>query len=98
MWKQIFDLIKKVATLTQDTQKNKTDIKTLQDNLTELAETVRQMQHEMQRDRENEAHEREKLLLRLEVALLRAERRTLTGKPDQPLLLENPDQPPPPAQ
>jgi len=47
------------------------------------------------RDRENAAHEHEKLLLRLEVALLRAERRTLTGRSDPGLLLEDTDEKPP---
>lgn len=60
----------------------------------ELTETVRQIAFDMRRDRENEAHEREKLLLRLEVALLRSERRTLTGKAEPKLLLEDTDEPP----
>ena len=88
MWKQLFDLAKKLAYLAQDTQKNKADIKTLQNQIEELTETVRQMAYDNRRDRENEAHEREKLLLRLEVVLLRSERRTLTGKSDPKLMLE----------
>lgn len=95
MWKQLFELIKKVATLTQATDKNKADIKVLQDQMTALTDTVRDMAQDMQRDRENQAHEYEKLLLRLEVTLLRAERRTLTGQEAPPLLLEDP--PPPPT-
>ena len=46
------------------------------------------MAYDNRRDRENEMHEREKLLLRLEVVLLRSERRTLTGKSDPKLMLE----------
>ena len=88
MWKQLLDLAKKLAYLAQDTQKNKADIKTLQNQIEELTETVRQMAYDNRRDRENEAHEREKLLLRLEVVLLRSERRTLTGKSDPKLMLE----------
>lgn len=65
MWKQLVDLVKKVAFLTQDTQKNKADIKVLQDQMEALTEAVRQMAYDIRRDRENEAHEREKLLLRL---------------------------------
>lgn len=93
MWKQFFELIKKVATLTQATDKNKADIKVLQDQMAALTDTVRDMAHEMQRDRENQAHEHEKLLLRLEVALLRAERRAVTGKEASSLLLEDTDPP-----
>ena len=88
MWKQLLDLAKKLAFLAQDTQKNKADIKTLQNQIEELTETVRQMAYDNRRDRENEMHEREKLLLRLEVVLLRSERRTLTGKSDPKLMLE----------
>lgn len=98
MWKQLLDLFKRVASLTQDTQKNKADIKDLQGDLEALTETVRQMRDDMRRDRENQAHEWEKLLLRLEIALLRAERRPLTGSPDASLLLEGGDQPPPAEQ
>ncbi len=79
MWKQLLDLAKKIAFLAQDTQKNKADIKDLQNQMEELTDTVRQMAYDARRGRENEANEREKLLLRLEVALLRSERRTLTG-------------------
>jgi predicted nucleic acid-binding Zn-ribbon protein len=96
MWKQLFDLAKKIAFLAQDTQKNKADIKDLQHQMEELTETVRQMAHNIQRDRENEAHEREKLLLRLEVALLRSEHRTLTGRSEPGFLLEGEDEPLPP--
>ena len=41
MWKQLLDLAKKLAFLAQDTQKNKADIKTLQNQIEELTETVR---------------------------------------------------------
>jgi hypothetical protein len=41
---------------------------------------VRQIKYEQQRDRENATHEREKLLLRLENALLRFERRLPPGQ------------------
>ena len=53
-----------------------------------VTEEIRQIKSDIRRDRENAAHEHEKLLLRLEVALLRAERRTLTGRSDPKLLLE----------
>ncbi|MBV9852868.1 MAG: hypothetical protein JO250_24680 [Armatimonadetes bacterium] len=73
------DLARKIAFLAQDTQKNKADIKDLQYQMEELTETVRQMAYEMQRDRENQAHERGNLLPRLEVVLLRSEQRRLTA-------------------
>jgi|GEM_PF-1324755 len=58
--------------------------------------TAQEMQD--QRDRENAAHEHEKLLLRLEVTSLRAERRTLIGRSDPKLLLEDTDETLPPGQ
>ena len=91
MWKLVGDLAKRIAFLVQDTQKNKADIKELQERMQDLIEELREMRFENQRDRENAAHEHEKLLLRLEVILLRAERRTLTGKSDASLLLEETD-------
>lgn len=91
MWKLVGDLAKRIAFLVQDTQKNKADIKELQERMQDLIEELREMRFENQRDRENAAHEHEKLLLRLEVILLRAERRTLTGKSDPSLLLEETD-------
>lgn len=92
MWKQIVDLGKKVYSVTQDTQKNIEDIKAIQTQLEALSEKVRQMAYEQQRDRENAAHERENLFLRLEVALLRSDRRPLDG-PGNLTLLEDSSQP-----
>ena len=87
MWKQVVDLGKKIYSVTQDTQKNIADIKAIQAQLESLSETVRRMAYEQQRDRENAAHERENLFLRLEVALLRSSRQPLSNR-DSPSLLE----------
>ena len=92
MWKLLGDFAKRIAFLTQDTQKNKTDIAELQKQVQELTEKMRQMAYENRRDRENAAHAHENLLLRLENALLRSERRTLTGKDAPALLLEETDE------
>ena len=89
MWKLLGDFAKRIAFLTQDTQKNKADIKELQEQVQALTEELREMRFENRRDRENATHEHEKLLLRLEVALLRSERRTLTGKSTPGILLED---------
>ncbi len=95
MWKLLGDFAKRIAFLTQDTQKNKADIKELQEQVQALTEELREVRYENRRDRENAAHEHEKLLLRLEVTLLRAERRTLTERSDPGLLLEDTDEKPP---
>jgi hypothetical protein len=47
--------------------------------LQELTATVTRLAYEVHRNHENEAHEREKMALRLENALLRFERRLPTG-------------------
>ena len=92
MWKLLGDFAKRIAFLTQDTQKNKVDIAELQEQVQAIIEEIREIQIDIRRDRENAAHEHEKLLLRLEVALLRSERRTLTGKSEPGLLLEDTDE------
>jgi predicted nucleic acid-binding Zn-ribbon protein len=82
MWKELWEFGKQLLSLTRETQQSKADIASLQRELKEvrqelrmLAEAVHFLRFEQQRDRENAAHEREKLLLRLENAFLRLERR-----------------------
>lgn len=72
MWKQVFDLMKRVVMLTQDVERQRNDMKDVRRELKELAAIVERLMFELQRQKENEAHEREKLELRLENALLRA--------------------------
>jgi hypothetical protein len=75
----------------QDVQKLKAEQKEFRQELRVRIDIVRQLEYEQQRDRENATHEREKLLLRLENALLRFERRlppgsTASGSSDRVLL------------
>jgi hypothetical protein len=65
----------------QDVQKLKADHKEFRQELRDLLDIIRHLKFEQQRDRENATHEREKLLLRLENALLRFERRLPSGSP-----------------
>ena len=92
MLKQIGDFIKQIAFLTQDTQKNKDDIKQLQRAVQELTEEVRLIKVDNRRDRENAAYERENLLLRLEVTLLRAGKKGLIVTETPRPLLEDTDE------
>ena len=89
MLKQIGDFIKQIASLTLDTQRNKAEIKQLQEQVQEVLDELRQTQFDNRRDRENAVYERENPLLRLEVTLLRAGQKGLivTGTP-RPLLEE----------
>ena len=78
MLKPAFDFGKQALTLMKDVQQNKTDIKELRQEMKEvrqelkdLTAVVQQLAFQIQRNHDNETHEREKLVLRLENALLR---------------------------
>ena len=81
MWKQIYEALKQLLLLTQQTEQNRVEIKELRQELDDLTSAVELLAYEVRRDRENEAHEREKLVLRLQNELLKFERR-LPGKVD----------------
>lgn len=85
MWKNIFEILRQILTLTEKTQKNTADIKDLREELknfstetkTEfqnLRSAIERLAFEIQRLSERETHEREKLILQLENRLLRRER------------------------
>jgi predicted nucleic acid-binding Zn-ribbon protein len=81
MWKQIYEALKQILLLTQQTEQNRVEIKELRQELDDLTSAVERLAYEVRRDRENGAHEREKLVLRLENELLKFERR-ISGKVD----------------
>ena len=81
MWKELFSLFRQLLTLARDTDRNKTEIENLREEFDELTKLVHGMAHEMRRLGEHDAHEREKLALRLENELLRFECRLPGGKP-----------------
>jgi chromosome segregation ATPase len=80
MWKELFKLFGQLLTLARDTEQNKTNIQELRREMAELTDKVHWLAHEVRRLAEHDAHEREKLALRLENALLRFERRLPGGK------------------
>ena len=80
MWKQVFKLARQLITLAESTERNRTRIQELQVQVENLTLIVHSLVHEIRRNSENEAHEREKLVLRLENELLRFERRLPGGK------------------
>ncbi len=75
MWKQIYESLKQLVLLSEQTRENRREIKAVRQELRDLTAVVERLAHEMRRASENQAHEREKLELRLENALLRFERR-----------------------
>lgn len=92
MWKLLIDFTKRIASVTQDTQKNTAEIAKLQEKVEWLMEKLQQTNFENQRDRENAAYERENLLLRLEVTLLRAGQKGLVVTETARPLLEDPNE------
>ncbi len=83
MFKQLYDLVKQLLLLARETQQNKAEIKELRQELKDLTAIVQRLAYEIHRTSENEAHEREKLVLRLENDLLKFERRLPSGKSDK---------------
>ena len=75
MWKQVLQVAARFWKVAEETQRNSTEIRELRQELNDMGKVLDQVLHELQRQRENEAHEREKLALRLENELLRFERR-----------------------
>ena len=85
MWKQFLELARQVFSLTEDTQKNKTDIKELRQDLKtasekseknyqELKSAIERLAYEIHGIGQREEAERRILRLELENQLLRAER------------------------
>jgi hypothetical protein len=79
MWRQLYDYARHLVTLKEQTERNAADIKAIRDELKELTTAVQRLAFELRRLGENEAHEREKMALRLENTLLRSERRLPPG-------------------
>lgn len=80
MFKQAVDAVRQMLFLLRDVEQNKEAIATLKEQLAETNQVVRQLAVEVQRNKESEQHEREKLILRLENALLRFERQLPQAK------------------
>jgi hypothetical protein len=72
MWRNFYQYARQLLTLKHQTEKNTEDIKELRQELKQLTDAVRDVVYEIRRMKENEAHEREKLILRLENTLLRS--------------------------
>jgi hypothetical protein len=71
MLRQLYDYARRLLLLKEQTEKNTADIKEIRQELKDLTAAVQRLAYEVQRTRENEAHEREKMVLRLENTLLR---------------------------
>ena len=78
MWQKLLELFRSQVFLARDVQENKENIARLRQEFDELSDLVQRLQYELSGEirglREEERHEREKLVLRLENALLKFER------------------------
>jgi len=74
MWKTLLELLRGQIFLARDVQENKETIARLRQEFDELSDLVSQLQFEIRAVREDDRHEREKLVLRMENTLLRIER------------------------
>jgi Skp family chaperone for outer membrane proteins len=83
MWKQFYEWAKWLFLLAQEMRQIRADVSEMQRELEQLTASVRDLAYEVRRNKENEAHEREKLILKLDNAFLRFERRLTSGKPDE---------------
>ncbi len=81
MWKAFFNLLARLLTLARDTDRNKTEIERLREELDNLTLVVHDLAHEIRRVAEHEAHEREKWALKLENEFLRSQRQAPGRKP-----------------
>ena len=75
MFKPLFEFVREALFLQRDVRQLKDDLAKLERGRHDTNEAVRQLAFEIQRINEREQHEREKLLLQLENAILRLERR-----------------------
>ncbi len=75
MWQQVFESLKKLLLLKEQTDKNTADVKDLQRELKDLTTVVQHLIYEVRGNKNDEAHERENMALRLQNELLKFERR-----------------------
>ena len=80
MWKKLLELFRAQVFLARDVQENKEKIARLRQEFDDLSGLVVRLQFEIQSLREEERHEREKLMLRLENGLLKFERQLPPAK------------------
>ena len=71
LWQRLLDWAKYLLKHKEQTEKNTGDIKEQQQAFDEMTTFVQRLAFELERLRENDAHEREKLAMRLEIILLR---------------------------
>ncbi len=79
MWRDLFDIAKRLLNIHEDLQRNRSDIRELQDEMRLMGAALQQLHHEIQSVRQelqhfvaHERQERKNEILQIENALLRA--------------------------
>ena len=75
MLKPLFELFKQVFTITEDLQRQRTEIKELRQQYHSLMLLVQKLESKIERVQSDDKHEREKIVLQLQNTLLQFERR-----------------------
>ncbi len=81
MWKKLLDLFRAQVFLARDVQENKEKIAHLRREFDDLTDLVVRLQCEIRSLREEDRHEREKIMLKIENTLLKFERQLPAAKP-----------------
>lgn len=74
MWERIHNFGRLLFNLSQDLKDNRTRTDRLEEEVRDLTLAMRQLAFELQRTRENQAHELETMELRLKLEMLQASR------------------------
>ena len=74
MWKKLLELLRTQVFLARDLQENRENIAKLRETVDELSSLMIKLQFEIEAIRQEDRHEREKMLLKMENTLLRFER------------------------
>ncbi len=72
MWEKIYNFGRLLFNLGEDLKENRANTERLEQEVRDLTLVVRQLAFELQRTRENQAHELEKIELRLKLELLQS--------------------------
>lgn len=85
MWEKIYNFGRMLFNLSEDLKANRANTERLEQEVRDLTAVVRQLAFELQRTRENQAHELEKVELRLKVELLRSGKQlsSKSGTPEE---------------
>jgi hypothetical protein len=79
MWRDIAEYIQKLFKVKEQVDQNSSRLASLEEEVSVLSQAVVDLQYQVLKNAADERHEREKLAMRLEIALLRFERQLGTG-------------------